>query len=115
MTTGERIRARRKERCLTLRQLGAMTSLSNGALSQHETGQHSPSLALLARIAAALGCTSASLLGDEPSAPGGYRVSLSPAAVERLEALRASGLWGVTPDDVATSLVLAALRREVTP
>jgi transcriptional regulator with XRE-family HTH domain len=52
---GERIRTRRKELGLSLRELGARTDLTAGFLSQVENDKVAPSLSSLQRIAAALG------------------------------------------------------------
>lgn len=49
------IKALRKQRGMTLQALGEVTDLSPGFLSQIESGQSSPSLASLRRIAQALG------------------------------------------------------------
>ncbi|MBM4458386.1 MAG: helix-turn-helix domain-containing protein [Chloroflexi bacterium] len=51
---GERIRQRRKELGLSLRELGVRTNLTASFLSQVENDQSSPSLASLQRIATAL-------------------------------------------------------------
>ncbi|MCJ7824787.1 MAG: helix-turn-helix domain-containing protein [Anaerolineales bacterium] len=51
---GERIRQRRKELGLTLRELGSQTGLTASFLSQVENNQTSPSIASLQRIAVAL-------------------------------------------------------------
>ena len=51
---GERIRERRQELGLTLRQLGELADLSASFLSLVEKGRTSPSIASLQRIAAAL-------------------------------------------------------------
>lgn len=51
---GHRLRQRRKELGLTLRQLGELTDLTASFLSQVEKGQTSPSIASLQRIAGAL-------------------------------------------------------------
>ncbi|MBI3763910.1 MAG: helix-turn-helix transcriptional regulator, partial [Chloroflexi bacterium] len=51
---GARLRKRRKELGLSLRELGARTELTAGFLSQVEKDQASPSLASLQRIATAL-------------------------------------------------------------
>lgn len=69
---GELIRAQREAARLSLRDLAAMTNVSNPYLSQIERGLHEPSVRVLRSIADALGLSaetllaSAGLLGDEP-------------------------------------------------
>lgn len=62
MEIGERLRAARQNRSLSLRALGELTGFSASFLSQVELGQASPSLGSLQRIADALGVTVAGLL-----------------------------------------------------
>jgi transcriptional regulator with XRE-family HTH domain len=71
---GAFIRAQRLTRGLTLRELGARTSVSNAYLSQLERGLHEPSLSVLRTIADALGLPLAEVLAragflDEDPAP----------------------------------------------
>lgn len=74
---GELIRAQREAARLSLRDLAAMTNVSNPYLSQIERGLHEPSVRVLRSIADALGLSaetllaSAGMLGDEaaPEAP----------------------------------------------
>ncbi|GAA4770290.1 helix-turn-helix domain-containing protein [Microbacterium gilvum] len=66
---GERIRALRKARGLTLARVAAATGLSHPFLSQVERGIHQPSLGSLRRIAVALETSPVELVAaaDEPS------------------------------------------------
>lgn len=62
---GEKIRARRKIRRVSLEQLAAEVQASTGLLSQIERGLTSPSLEMLRRIAAALGMPLSWLFGED--------------------------------------------------
>jgi transcriptional regulator with XRE-family HTH domain len=73
---GQFIRAQRQLAKLSLREMAAMTSVSNAYLSQVERGLHQPSLKVLQKIADALQLTTEQLLGQAgwataspPSAP----------------------------------------------
>jgi transcriptional regulator with XRE-family HTH domain len=81
---GEFIRAQRQLARLSLREMAAMTSVSNAYLSQVERGLHQPSLKVLHSIAEALQLSTEQLLGqagwvsgpekgapDPPSTPTG--------------------------------------------
>lgn len=82
---GDFIRQQRRLADLSLRELAALTSVSNAYLSQLERGLHQPSLKVVQAIAEALGVPAASLLAQAgllpDPAPG------APAATE--EAIRA--------------------------
>ena len=72
---GSFIREQRRVADLSLRELAALTSISNAYLSQVERGLHQPSLSVLRAIAQALGLPPASLLTragllDEPAGAG---------------------------------------------
>jgi transcriptional regulator with XRE-family HTH domain len=74
---GEYIRAQRRHANLSLRELAALTQVSNAYLSQLERGMHEPSVRVLRSVAAALDVSvetmlaQAGLFADEPgSAPG---------------------------------------------
>ena len=73
---GELIRAQREAAKLSLRDLAALTNVSNPYLSQIERGLHEPSVRVLRSIADALGMSaeallaSAGLLGDDAAARG---------------------------------------------
>lgn len=82
---GAFIRAQRQLADLSLREMAALTRISNAYLSQVERGLHQPSLTVLRAIADALGLTTEQLLAKagwtqvEPvDAPGG--VSADPPA-----------------------------------
>ncbi len=71
---GAFIRAQRQMANLSLRQLSAMTDVSNPYLSQLERGLHEPSMRVLRSIAAALNISAETLLeqagvSKEPTAP----------------------------------------------
>ena len=75
---GQLIRAQRKLAQLSLRELAALSDLSNAYLSQLERGLHQPSIRAVSRIARALGVPpetllrQAGLLDDEaPEREGG--------------------------------------------
>jgi transcriptional regulator with XRE-family HTH domain len=61
---GEFIRAQRQLANLSLREMAAMTSVSNAYLSQVERGLHQPSLKVLNQIAEALQLSTEQLLGQ---------------------------------------------------
>jgi transcriptional regulator with XRE-family HTH domain len=74
---GEYIRAQRRHANLSLRELAALTQVSNAYLSQLERGMHEPSVRVLRSVAAALDVSvetmlaQAGLYADERgSAPG---------------------------------------------
>ena len=59
---GEYLREQRREANLSLRELAALTQLSNAYLSQLERGQHEPSVRVLRSLSAALDVSVATLL-----------------------------------------------------
>jgi len=59
---GEFIRAQRQMANLSLRQLSAMTAVSNPYLSQIERGMHEPSVRILKSIASALNLSAEAML-----------------------------------------------------
>jgi len=66
----ERIRARRRDRRLSLDRLAALADVSKGALVQIENGDANPSIATLCKLAASLGASVADLVqvsGDHPA------------------------------------------------
>jgi transcriptional regulator with XRE-family HTH domain len=67
---GEFIRAQRQLANLSLREMAAMTSVSNAYLSQVERGLHQPSLKVLHSIAAALQLSTEQLLAQAGWASG---------------------------------------------
>jgi transcriptional regulator with XRE-family HTH domain len=70
---GAFIRAQRQLADLSLREMAALTRISNAYLSQVERGLHQPSLTVLRAIADALGLTTEQLLAKagwaQPAAP----------------------------------------------
>jgi transcriptional regulator with XRE-family HTH domain len=61
---GAYLRAQRTQAKLSLRELAALTRLSNAYLSQLERGQHEPSVRVLQQLSAALDVSVASLLAQ---------------------------------------------------
>jgi transcriptional regulator with XRE-family HTH domain len=93
-TLSARIRELRRTRRLSLDQLAARASVSKGMLVQIENGQANPSIAILCKVAAALGASVADLVQV-----GGQRpVEVLPAAAPRL-------LWRGPKGGTATLLV----------
>jgi transcriptional regulator with XRE-family HTH domain len=87
---GAFLRAQRQMADLSLRELGALTNLSNAYLSQIERGLHEPSVRVLRSLAEALGVSPETLLAkaglldeDQQAAPE------SPPAADAEEAIRA--------------------------
>jgi transcriptional regulator with XRE-family HTH domain len=87
---GAFLRAQRQMADLSLRELGALTNLSNAYLSQIERGLHEPSVRVLRSLAEALGVPPETLLAkaglldeDQQAAPE------SPPAADAEEAIRA--------------------------
>jgi len=82
---GTYIRGQRQLADLSLRQLAAMTNVSNAYLSQIERGLHQPSVKVLRSIASALNLSGetllaqAGLINPEPQAP---KVTDTEAAIE---------------------------------
>ena len=93
------IRAQRQLANLSLREMAAMTSVSNAYLSQVERGLHQPSLKVLHSIADALQLSTEQLLSQETNgdAPVGAVSSVEDAirADPRLSAEQRTALLGV--------------------
>lgn len=85
---GEFIRSQRQLAKLSLREMAAMTTVSNAYLSQVERGLHQPSLKVLHSIADALNLSTEQLLGQAGWATGPPS-SDPPAAGGTEEAIRA--------------------------
>lgn len=68
MALGQRVRERRTERGLTLRDLAARAGLSLRFVAEVEAGRGNPSVASLAAMAEALQTSAAELLADPPAA-----------------------------------------------
>jgi len=87
---GQLIHAQRKLAKLSLRELAALSDLSNAYLSQLERGLHQPSIRVLTQLARALGVPpetflrQAGLLDDEPPPPaeGSAPEAAEPASAE---------------------------------
>jgi transcriptional regulator with XRE-family HTH domain len=87
---GEFIRTQRQLAKLSLREMAAMTSVSNAYLSQVERGLHQPSLKVLHSIADALQLSVEQMLGQAGWATAtGSPSSAAPAAGGTEEAIRA--------------------------
>ena len=78
---GQFIHAQRKLAGLSLRELSAVSEISNAYLSQLERGLHEPSLRVLNSLSEALGVSTETLLkqagvvGDQPAEPSGSEAS----------------------------------------
>jgi len=92
-----RIRARRKDRRLSLDRLAALAGVSKGMLVQIENGQANPSIATLCKVAAALGASVADLV----QVSGQHPAEVLPAGAPRL-------LWRGPKGGSATLLVGSA-------
>lgn len=57
MTTGEKIRAKRKENCLTQNELGEKCGMAGDMIRQYETGVKNPKFSTIKKIAIALDTT----------------------------------------------------------
>ena len=69
MGIGERLRAMRKKRGMTLTELGKRSKVSKSYLSQLENGQFSnPSTEIVTRLCGALGISGGAILGLEEMA-----------------------------------------------
>jgi transcriptional regulator with XRE-family HTH domain len=64
LTFGERVRRRRDSLGITQEALAQKIGIHRPVLSDIETGQHSPTLRTIERVASALGLTVGQLLGD---------------------------------------------------
>lgn len=82
------IRAQRQLANLSLREMAAMTSVSNAYLSQVERGLHQPSLKVLHSIADALQLSTEQLLDQAGWASGATREADAPAPGGTEEAIR---------------------------
>jgi transcriptional regulator with XRE-family HTH domain len=85
---GEFIRTQRQLAKLSLREMAAMTSVSNAYLSQVERGLHQPSLKVLHSIADALQLSTEQLLGQAGWATGSPASAPAAAASSTEEAIR---------------------------
>jgi transcriptional regulator with XRE-family HTH domain len=92
---GQLIHAQRKLAKLSLRELAALSDLSNAYLSQLERGLHQPSIRVLSQLARALSVPpetflrQAGLLDDEPPEPGAAAATPAPDPGSAEAAIRA--------------------------
>jgi transcriptional regulator with XRE-family HTH domain len=89
-----RIRQKRTDQRLSLDRLSTLAGVSKGMLVQIENGQANPSIAILCRVAAALGASVADLV----QVPGQHPAEVLPAGAPRL-------LWRGAKGGSATLLV----------
>jgi transcriptional regulator with XRE-family HTH domain len=92
-----RIKARRRDRGLSLDRLAALAEVSKGALVQIENGEANPSIATLCKLATALGASVADLVQVSSQQPA----EVLPAGAPRL-------LWRGPKGGTATLLVGSA-------
>src|SRR5947208_354295 len=92
-----RIKARRRDRGLSLDRLAALADVSKGVLVQIENGEANPSIATLCKVAAALGASVADLVQVSTEQPA----EVLPAGAPRL-------LWRGPKGGTATLLVGAS-------
>jgi transcriptional regulator with XRE-family HTH domain len=92
-----RLRARRRDRRLSLDRLAALSDVSKGLLVQIENGDANPSIATLCKVAAALGASVADLV----QVSEGHPAEVLPAAAPRI-------LWRGPKGGTATMLVGSA-------
>lgn len=89
---GQFIHAQRKLAKLSLRELAALSDISNAYLSQLERGLHQPSMRVVTQVARALGMppetllAQAGLLDDSEPAPGARAAAGSASAEEAIRA-----------------------------
>jgi len=88
--TGERLRAARRERGLSLGALAAAAHVGKGSLSEIENGVRNPTLGTLYALAGALGVPLATLLADRP----GIRVASPGIEARLLDVSRDAGHGG---------------------
>ncbi len=70
MEVGKQIRKFRKERGLTQKELAERVNVATGTIQQYELGKREPKLAILQRVALALGVRIEDLVGLETFATG---------------------------------------------
>jgi len=89
---GQFIHAQRKLARLSLRELAALSDISNAYLSQLERGLHQPSMRVVTQVARALGMppetllAQAGLLDDSEPAPGAHAAAGPPSAEAAIRA-----------------------------
>ena len=100
---GEFIRAQRQLANLSLREMAAMTSVSNAYLSQVERGLHQPSLKVLHSIAAALQLSTEQLLAQGGWASGAREAAGGAAPRRRSGRIRGSPRSSAPPCSASTA------------
>lgn len=93
--TGERLRAARRERGLSLGALAEAAHVGKGSLSEIENGVRNPTLGTLYALAGALGVPLATLLADRP----GVRVASPGIEARLLDVSRDAGHDGIHDGD----------------
>ena len=86
MSLNERIKAFRKEKHMSQRQLAMKVNVSQGAVSQWETGATTPTAEQITPLADAFGITADELLGHEKKAPSREETGLNEFILELLKA-----------------------------
>jgi transcriptional regulator with XRE-family HTH domain len=106
---GDRLRAGREERGLTLEQMAELSGLSTSHLSRLESSERLPSVASLLALSAALGVPIGSLFGETPEA--------TPLSISRTNDPRheSNGLAIAPCSGYSGSSVIDALRITVPP
>ena len=90
MRAGDRIRQRRKELGLSLRELAKLAAVNHGDLSRVETGQMEPSAKLAAQVCHALGLPLAELYAMES---GEGEVPPAEDMIQQIRAILIRGRW----------------------
>ena len=104
---GDRLRAAREARGLTLDQMSAATGVSKAHLSRLESGERQPSVGILVELAAALGTRVGALFGED--AEGTPLATFAPDAPRHA----AGGLEIVSSSGFPDSRALEAMRVRV--
>ncbi len=68
MRTGELIKAERKSAHLSQKELAQKMGVVQTVISEYETGKRKPKITTLQKIAAAIGCPTINLIGDDSTA-----------------------------------------------
>lgn len=112
----ENLKAMRKSKGLTLKQLGDMVGLTDSSLSLYENGKRQPDNEGLLKLAGALGTTVGELLGEEQK----NSPSTGDELIEILEACRERSDLRIlfklskdaTPDDVLKAITIIKALKE---
>lgn len=101
---GINIRTARKEKGITMKELGALIGASESAVSLYERGKREPSYETLLMIAEELGTSVSSLMGEETKKAPSEDEAIRELAAELLERPDLRGLLDVArvknPEDV---------------